>query len=64
MAVFTDEGKTYHVRVGKGDIGRYVLLPGDPFRTDLIASYFDDAKLVAHNRDGRFGSELTRRIGL
>ena len=22
MAVFTDEGKTYHVRVGKGDIGR------------------------------------------
>ena len=24
MAVFTDEGKTYHVRVGKGDIGRYV----------------------------------------
>ena len=51
MAVFTDEGKTYHVRVGKGDIGRYVLLPGDPFRTDLIASYFDDAKLVAHNRE-------------
>ena len=32
MAVFTDEGKTYHVRVGKGDIGRYVLLPGDPDR--------------------------------
>ena len=27
MAVFTDEGKTYHVRVGKGDIGRYVLSP-------------------------------------
>ena len=51
MAVFPDEGKTYHVRVGKGDIGRYVLLPGDPFRTDLIASYFDDAKLVAHNRE-------------
>ena len=51
MAVFTDEGKTYPVRVGKGDIGRYVLLPGDPFRTDLIASYFDDAKLVAHNRE-------------
>ena len=37
--------------MGKGDIGRYVLLPGDPFRTDLIASYFDDAKLVAHNRE-------------
>jgi uridine phosphorylase len=26
-------------------------LPGDPFRTDLIATYFDDAKLIAHNRE-------------
>ena len=32
-------------------MGRYVLLPGDPFRTDLIASFLDDAKLVAHNRE-------------
>ena len=51
MAVFTDEGKTYHVRVGKGDIGRYVLLPGDPFLSVLISSYFDVAMLVAHNRE-------------
>lgn len=41
----------YHTLLKKGDVGRYVLLPGDPFRTDLIASYFDDAKLVAHNRE-------------
>ena len=41
----------YHTQLKKGDVGRYVLLPGDPFRTDLIASYFDDAKLVAHNRE-------------
>lgn len=61
MAVFTDEGKTYHVRVGKGDIGRYVLLPGDPFRTDLIASYFDDAKLVAHNREHKTWSPGTHQ---
>ena len=65
MAVFTDEGKTYHVRVGKGDIGRYVLLPGDPFRTDLIASYFDDAKLVSRELDltltGRVHRDLSRR---
>ena len=26
-------------------------LPGDPFRTDLIAAHFQDAKLVAHNRE-------------
>lgn len=47
----TPDGKQYHVHLKEGDIGRYVLLPGDPFRTDLIASFFDDAKLVAHNRE-------------
>lgn len=45
------DGLMYHVHLKEGDVGRYVLLPGDPFRTDLIASYFDDAKLVAHNRE-------------
>ena len=41
----------YHTHLKKGDVGRYVLLPGDPFRTDLIASFLDDAKLVAHHRE-------------
>lgn len=45
------DGKAMHAKIQKGDIGRYVLLPGDPFRTDLIASYLDDAKLIAHNRE-------------
>ena len=30
------DGLMYHIHLRKGDIGRYVLLPGDPFRTDLI----------------------------
>ena len=47
----TEDGLQYHVRLKEGDIGRYVLLPGDPFRTDMIASFLDDAKLVAHNRE-------------
>lgn len=49
--MLNQDGKMYHIQCREGDIGRYVLLPGDPFRTDLIASYFDDAKLVAHNRE-------------
>src|SRR5690554_5385622 len=49
--MLNEEGKLYHVHLKPGDIGRYVLLPGDPFRTDLIASFFDDARLVAHNRE-------------
>ena len=43
--------KFYHIQIKKGDIGRYVLLPGDPFRTDLIASFFEEPKLIAHNRE-------------
>lgn len=41
----------YHIRCRAGDVGRYVLLPGDPGRCPLIAAYFDDARLVAQNRE-------------
>lgn len=49
--MLNQDGKMYHIQCKEGDVGRYVLLPGDPFRTDLIASYLDDAKLIAHNRE-------------
>lgn len=50
---FFEQGKDlqYHIKMKEGDVGRYVFLPGDPFRTDYIASFLDDAKLVAHNRE-------------
>lgn len=41
----------YHIRCGEGDVGRYVLLPGDPGRCEKIAAYFDDAEFVAQNRE-------------
>lgn len=43
--------KFYHIDLKEGDVGRYVLLPGDPFRTDIIAEYLDNPKLVAHHRE-------------
>ena len=46
-----DPSKQYHIQVGKGDVGRYVILPGDPKRCEKIAKYFDDPKLVADNRE-------------
>ena len=46
-----DTGLEYHVKVKKGDVGRYVILPGDPKRCSKIAAYLDDAKLVADNRE-------------
>ncbi len=41
----------YHIRVKPGEVARYVLLPGDPARSELIAKKFDDAKEIAHNRE-------------
>ena len=44
-------GYQYHVHTKPGDVGRYVILPGDPGRCEKIAKYFDDAELVAYNRE-------------
>ena len=46
-----DANKQYHIQVGKGDVGRYVILPGDPKRCKKIARYFDDARLIADSRE-------------
>nr|WP_317448268.1 uridine phosphorylase [uncultured Sellimonas sp.] len=46
-----DTSKQYHIQVGKGDVGRYVILPGDPKRCEKIAKYFDDPVLVADSRE-------------
>lgn len=44
-------GKQYHIGVGKGEVGRYVLLPGDPKRCAKIAAHFDNPVLVADSRE-------------
>lgn len=52
MVDYTEgSGKQYHTAVGPGDVGRYVILPGDPKRCEKIAAYFDDAHLVADSRE-------------
>ncbi len=43
--------KQYHIRCGKGDVGRYVFLPGDPGRCESIASYFDNPVHIGMNRE-------------
>lgn len=43
----------YHIQLKKGDVGRYVFLPGDPGRCDFIAQSFDSPKLIANNREYR-----------
>lgn len=45
--------KEYHIGVGPGDVGRYVILPGDPTRAAHIAEYFDNATEIAYKREYR-----------
>jgi len=43
--------KQHHIHLEAGDIGGYVLLPGDPGRCEVIARHFDGAVHVATNRE-------------
>ena len=45
--------RQYHIHLCPGDIGEYVLLPGDPARSDMVAAHLEDAHLVANNREHR-----------
>lgn len=52
MVDYTEgSGKQYHTGVGPQDIGRYVILPGDPKRCEKIAAHFDNPRLVADSRE-------------
>ena len=44
-------GLQYHLQIRPGDVGRYVIMPGDPKRCEKIAKHFDDAKLIADSRE-------------
>jgi uridine phosphorylase len=45
--------KKYHVGLAKGEVGDYVLVPGDPARTAVIAKFLDGAKEMAFSREYR-----------
>lgn len=47
--VYSD--KEYHVQLAPGDVGEYVILPGDPGRCEKIAQYFDAPAHVSTNRE-------------
>lgn len=43
--------RAFHLQITKEEIGRYVILPGDPGRVPKIAEYLQDAAPVAYNRE-------------
>ena len=44
-------GLQYHIQLRKGDVGRYVILPGDPKRCRKIAEHFENPVLMADSRE-------------
>ncbi len=46
-----DPDRQYHIQVKSGEIGRYVIAPGDPGRCEKIAGWLDHPALVAENRE-------------
>jgi uridine phosphorylase len=45
--------RKYHVGLAQGDVGEYVLTPGDPFRTAIIAKFLDGAREMVWSREYR-----------
>jgi len=45
------EDPRYHIRVKEGDVGKYVILPGDRGRVKRIAKYLENAQVVGDNRE-------------
>ena len=43
--------KQFHIQCVEGDVGRYVILPGDPGRCEAIAKHFDNPVHIGMNRE-------------
>ncbi len=43
--------RLYHIHCAALEVGRYVILPGDPGRCESIAAHFDNPVLIAKNRE-------------
>lgn len=48
---YTEDGRQYHTDLKEGDVGEYVIIPGDPKRCEKIAKYFDNPVFVADCRE-------------
>ena len=51
MSTIISKDIRFHLKIRNGDVGRYVILPGDPGRVPLIAEYLENAKQIACNRE-------------
>ena len=43
--------RQYHIALGRGELAEYILLPGDPDRTERIATRLGDVEVERRNRE-------------
>ncbi|MEA2021144.1 MAG: nucleoside phosphorylase, partial [Candidatus Caldatribacteriota bacterium] len=43
--------KMHHLQIEPGQIGEFVIMPGDPGRCHLIAEHFENPQLIAQSRE-------------
>lgn len=51
MSLVYAKDREFHLHTTPENVGRYVILPGDPGRCEKIAAYFDHREKVAENRE-------------
>lgn len=58
--------KQFHIHCKEGDVGRYVILTGDPGRVEKIAALLDEPHFVASNREFTIwtGSLLGQKVSV
>ena len=61
---YSQNGEQYHIGLKEGDVGKYVILPGDPKRCKKIAEYFDDASVLLDERISALTIEIVINIGI
>lgn len=51
MINITGSQKMFHLNIDKNDVGKYVILCGDPGRVEKIAKCFENPEFIAFNRE-------------
>ncbi|MEM0478616.1 MAG: hypothetical protein QXN77_09490, partial [Candidatus Caldarchaeum sp.] len=54
----------YHVRVRRGEIAPYVLMPGDPDRVLKIAQFWDEGREISFHREYRVWNGRVGGVGI
>lgn len=62
LVTLPDTDRQYHIDLAPGEVADYVLLPGDPDRSDRIAGMLDDVEV--HRRHREFNSVTGTHRGL